>query len=87
MEDIDNSKILINSINVKKIFFFRKRNNELLITKIIFLSLHNYFSYLFAILYNYHFILFLIKFFIEIYFSIQIYYKLLISIQCTSNNK
>ena len=70
MEYIGDSKILINNINVKKIFFFRKRNNELLITKIIFLSLYNYFSYLFAILYNFHFILFLIKFFIEIHLNI-----------------
>lgn len=67
---IGDSKILINNINVKKIFFFRKRNNELLITNIIFLSLYNYFFYLFAILYNFHFILFLIKFFIEIHLNI-----------------
>lgn len=73
---IGDSKILINSVNVKEIFFFRKKNNKLSITKIIFLSIYNYFSYLFAILYNFHFILFLTKFFTEIYLNIQIYYKL-----------
>lgn len=78
MKYIGDFKILIN--NVKKIFFFRKRNNELSITKNIFLP-YNYFSYLFAILYNFHFILFLTKFFIEIHLNIQIYYELLISIQ------